>query len=269
MQNKFHNFQTLPTLIVSLFITEYNTTCYAAEKTESNVDEILAMKVQSLSTSLVNLPTPYCDLKNILPFNAHGWYSNRKWIEKLFENNSLKNVLEVGCWVGLSTRHIASLIPEGGQVTAIDTWNGSAEHLKNRPELESILPVLYEQFLSNCIHSKQTHIIKPIRTTSLEASKLLAGSEFDLIYLDASHDFESVYQDLTVWFPFVSNKKGIFCGDDWNWGKDFPVRRAVQHFASENQLTIYIGGTFWFLGEEGQFQEISLEKCEKNIWTRK
>lgn len=67
----------------------------------------------------------------------------------------------------------------------------------------------------------------------------------DLIYLDASHDTESVYADLCAWYPFVQGH-GILCGDDWTWDS---VRIAVYRFANERHLNIEASVSFWRLVE--------------------
>lgn len=188
-----------------------------------------------------SLPEPYKSTE-LLPFNPQGWYENHRQIESLVKLFHVKNVIEVGSWLGLSTRHIASLLPEGGKVYAIDHWKGSEEH-----QSSSILPSLYQQFLSNVIHENLAHKIVPIRMASLDAAQCFRSLQVpinpDLIYIDASHDTDSVYADLIAWYPFVKDH-GVLCGDDWNWNS---VRVAVEKFAHERNLHIQASGNFWSL----------------------
>ena len=199
-----------------------------------------------LGASPTHLPPPY-DSVDLLPFNSHGWMldSNRVGLEKLIHTRRVKIVVEVGSWLGTSTRHIASNLPEGGVVYAIDHWLGSPEH----QDMEE-LPNLYRQFLSNLIHANLTHKIIPLRMSSLEAAKTLEVIP-DLVYVDAGHDFDSVYSDLQAWFPFVKGH-GILCGDDYYWGavEDLPVKRAVDLFAKENNLIVRDMGWFWYYEEK-------------------
>src|SRR5271155_2569508 len=51
-------------------------------------------------------------------------------------------VLELGGWVGLSTRFIADLAPNATVIT-VDHWCGSPEHQRN-PVWKVMLPSLYE-----------------------------------------------------------------------------------------------------------------------------
>ncbi len=189
----------------------------------------------------VELPEPYRSVK-LRSFDSGGWYVNRAQMQNLFQNHQINTVIEVGCWLGLSTRHIASLLPPGGKLYAIDHWQGSDEH----QHLQH-LSTLYDQFLSNVIHARLTDKIVPIRMSSIEASYLIGmmGVMPDLIYIDASHDTESVLADLNAWYPFIKGH-GILCGDDWDWPT---VRTAVEIFAAEQQLMIETSGRFWRLTE--------------------
>lgn len=206
---------------------------------------------------------PYSSLQTLLPFNDQGWYSNGPWIEKLFQYNRINSVLEVGSWLGKSTRHIASLLPENGKLVAVDTWEGSVEH-KQSERWSKMLPSLYDQFLSNVVHSSLTHKIEPVRATSLNAALFLIDRPFDLIYIDASHDTESVLEDLEAYYPFIQTTNGILCGDDWNWES---VRKAVEIFAQENNLTVYGDKNFWFLKQEKKYEVKSfLKKDNKLCW---
>lgn len=203
-----------------------------------------------LGISQENLPPPY-NTVNLLPFNPQGWFFNGKQLEAIIKNNPIKVVVEVGSWIGLSTRFIASALPEGGKVYAVDHWLGSdVQQPGQRMYNAALLPVAYEQFLSNVIHAGLTDKIIPIKMPSLEAAGYLSSLNEtvipDLIYIDASHDTPSVYADLNAWYPYVQGH-GILCGDDWHYFES--VRIAVQQFAKEKELRIEAFGNFWCLVE--------------------
>lgn len=190
-----------------------------------------------------DLPEPYNSIE-VLPFDPQGWYANAQQITAIVQSRPIKTVIEVGSWLGASTRHIASIIPEGGKVYAIDHWLGSVEHQEGGSAYYKALPYLYEQFLSNVIHAGLTDKIIPLKMTSLQAAQYLGNNldtPADLIYLDAGHDTKSVYNDMCAWYPFVEGH-GLLCGDDWCWKS---VRKAVHRFASENDMEITASGNFW------------------------
>ena len=202
------------------------------------------------------LPAPYNELTKILPYNPHGFYGNRSEMEKLLAQHKPKYVVELGSWLGQSTCHIASCLPEDGKVYAVDHWLGSVEHrTPNRKDVYHLLPTLYEQFLSNVIHNGLCNKIIPWKMTTEDAAIYAQqqGIKIDLVYVDASHDEENVYNDLCHWYPFVKDN-GILCGDDWEWGeeKGYPIRKAVTRFAFENNLkAVPKDNSFWVL-EKGE-----------------
>lgn len=206
----------------------------------------LLFTMKAFAVDFTKLPPPYNTLTALLPFDGHGWYVNSKQVEQLIHERSVRTVIEVGSWLGLSTRHIARLLPEGGKVYAVDHWLGSSEH-KTTPEFARYIPTLYEQFLSNVVHTRLTNKIVPVRMESLDAAKALSDVQVDMIYLDSGHETENVYNDLVAWFPYVMNKKGVFCGDDWCWPS---VRAAVEQFAQAFNLEIQVSNNFWVLQEK-------------------
>lgn len=183
-------------------------------------------------------PSPYNELKEVLPPYLDGWYSdyNAQELKKI----NPKVVVELGSWLGLSTCDIARMIPSDAKIYAVDHFLGCKKHHTN-----IIQPVLYKQFLSNIIQEGLTHKIIPLKTTTREAAVKIQkkGVEIDLIYVDADHETDAVYQDLCDWYPLLSSK-GVMCGDDWLWDS---VQIAVKEFAQENTLLIGCKKNFWQL----------------------
>ncbi|MCH9627870.1 MAG: tRNA 5-hydroxyuridine methyltransferase [Chlamydiales bacterium] len=189
------------------------------------------------SLAVGDIPEPYCSINN-LPFDGQGWFANGVQLEKIIDEIQPKTVIEVGAWIGQSTRFMAQRLPRESKLYAVDTWLGSPEeevHM-NDPRL----PHLYQLFLSNVKHAGLTDVIIPIRMNSLEAAKAL-NIQADVIYIDASHDPESVYRDIMAWYPHLK-PGGVFCGDDWGWGN---LREGVIRAANELNLTIIEYGWFW------------------------
>lgn len=180
----------------------------------------------------------------LLPEDNFGWYGNSSQIEEIFRENDINIVVEVGSWLGGgSTQHFAKLVmPKKGIVYSIDTWLGNKTPQIEHVTDDKILPKAYQQFLSNMIHWGYESIVVPIKKTSLDASQIVNLSP-DLVYIDANHSFDSVYQDLTVWYPHIKNH-GILCGDDWPC---IGVQSAVKKFADENGLRVSYSGAFWVL----------------------
>jgi predicted O-methyltransferase YrrM len=182
-----------------------------------------------------DLREPY-SLIHDLPFDDHGWFGNAAPLTELIVAKNPLLVIEVGSWLGCSTRFLAESIDPNGHVYAVDTWRGSSEHQKD-PRLSD----LYQIFLSNVKHAGLTEKITPVRMESLEAARAL-NLQADLIYIDAAHDTKSAYNDIIAWNKHLTDG-GVLCGDDWSWGS---VRLAVQKAAKELHYTVHTSGNFWW-----------------------
>lgn len=182
------------------------------------------------------IPAPY-NYINDLPFDGQGWFMNANQLDAIIREKSPQTVIEVGSWLGSSTRFIAERV--NGKVYAVDTWQGSSDELlhQNDPRL----PYLYQLFLSNVKHAGLTDKIVPVRMRSLEAAKSI-NIQADLIYIDAGHDETSVYKDIKAWIKHLK-PGGVICGDDW--AAFHTVKKAVIRAANDLNKTVVAEGNFW------------------------
>lgn len=189
------------------------------------------------------LPDKYPEVYNIepLPTFIHGWGRYKFYFDPLLKRKKIQTAVEIGCWFGNWTIYIAKQLDEGSKLYAVDHWEGSIEHKKSA--YKTWLPTIFQQFLSNMINENLQKKVIPVRLDSIEASKIFKenGIKFDLIYIDASHDYNSVKKDLEAWYPLLA-EEGIFCGDDWQ-GQG--VSRAVKEFSKKIGKPVYPKGNFW------------------------
>lgn len=183
------------------------------------------------------LPDPYPEVYNtteVLPFEPHGWYGHHEIFTEWITKKRIKIAIEIGSWLGASTRDIAKLLPRHGVVFAVDTWKGSIEHQPGQHFTHPAIGYLFQQFISNVIHENLERKIIPVRLSSVEAAESLKplGIRADFIYIDGAHDYDSVIADIRAWYPYL-RKDGIFCGDDYTTPG---VAQAVHEFADENDL---------------------------------
>ncbi len=190
------------------------------------------------ATLFAELPEPYLSVE-MLPFDEQGWFINAEQMKTLLEAKKPRVVVEVGSWIGQSTRFIAEHLSEGSKVFAVDSWTPTESQYQG----DKRIPYLYQLFLSNTIHAGLTDKVVPVRMTSLEAAQALSVRA-DLIYIDGAHDEESVYNDIMAWYPHLT-PKGVMCGDDW--GCSETVRAGVTRAAESLHLQIVAHKNFWRL----------------------
>lgn len=150
-------------------------------------------------------------------------------------DNSNKKPLKGGRYA------ILSYIPQAGAGVEVGVWRGDfsqalLNHLKPR-QLTLIDPWAHQQDADElhqkvCQRFSANDNVKVVRSTSLEAAKAIADQSLDWVYIDGSHFYKDVLDDLNAWRPKLRNN-GILFGDDYYWRdteSEYTVKKAVDEF---------------------------------------
>lgn len=156
-----------------------------------------------------------------------GWFFHealfRRLIEEAPENSRF---VEVGSWKGRSASFIGVEMiraDKGLHLFCVDHFEGSDEEI-HRTDRDVINGTLYETFLKNT--EPVSGVVTVIVGSSEKAARLVDDETKFVVYLDASHDYDSVLKDIKAWWPKVQSG-GRLIGDDWAWPG---VRKAVREF---------------------------------------
>jgi hypothetical protein len=167
-------------------------------------------------------------------FSYPTLYSNAT---KRFPSGS--KFVEVGSWKGKSSAYMAVEIANSNkdiEFFCVDTWEGSVEH-----EGMEELTKLYDIFLSNMKPLEQYYF--PLKISSLDAAKKFKDESLDFVFIDASHEYEDVKEDIKAWLPKVK-PGGILAGHDY-----------------------YVEGTDWFPGvKQAVHETLNDFDCSENCW---
>jgi hypothetical protein len=182
-------------------------------------------------------------MNNILPKDLQGWGGTHPIFEQLIDKTQPSSIIEIGTWKGQSALHMVSLLKNKNikcKIYCVDTWLGGSadidEDINVNPNWlmkKDGYPQIYHQFMSNVLWEEATEYIIPCPNTSdnyfpvFEKQKIKA----DLIYVDGSHLFDNVYNDIKNYSNLL-NDKGIIFGDDFTFARG--VRKAVQKYCYEN-----------------------------------
>lgn len=164
------------------------------------------------------------------------------------ESKDGSHFVEVGSWKGRSASYMAVEIINSKKIIkfdCVDTWEGSVEHLDvNSPHYEQGLYEdrnwLFNQFLQNT--SSVSNQINPIRMTSVDAAKLYDDESLDFVFIDASHEYDDVINDINSWYPKVK-KSGYLCGHDYV--KFGGVNKAVNKLIKDKGLNLSVFKSSW------------------------
>ncbi len=132
-------------------------------------------------------------------------------------------VLEIGSWLGFSALTWAEALarrPEGGRVLCVDPWvpyhtPEDARTLEFPQRMDAALhaDVPYHVFLHNVRTAPEAVTIDHLRGRSRDVLPYLRDGYFDVVYVDGSHYYLDVLDDLREAVRLTA-LGGILCGDD-------------------------------------------------------
>lgn len=145
-----------------------------------------------------------------------GWFNFQSIYDAAVNNApTTAHFVELGSWRGRSTSYLAVNIINSGKnirLDAVDTWRGSWAEAIHQQDPAVINDTLYDEFLKNIEPVKA--VVNPVRMHTLEAAKQYSDNSLDFIFVDASHEYEDVKQDILAWLPKL--KPGcLMAGDDY------------------------------------------------------
>ncbi len=179
--------------------------------------------------------------------NDFSKLTSRYQIHNLLSQTEVKRICEVGVDHGWNLTNLCKCKPE--LAVAIDIWDETPYYnFYNREFHERNYCEIIRRRL------EENPCILPIRLDSLRASKIFADGYFDFIYIDASHDYESVKNNLNAYWPKLASGR-FMAGHDYMTGDrtieaeklrikgdpltlHFGVKKAVDEFAYEKNLEV-------------------------------
>lgn len=157
---------------------------------------------------------------------------------KLFPSSS--RFVEVGSWKGKSSAYMAVKIANSNkdiEFYCVDTWEGAGCQY---PHLVNDMPKdLYESFLFNMKPVNKYYF--PLKLKSLDAVEKFKDNSLDFVFIDASHEYKDVKDDILAWLPKVKNN-GILAGHDYTsyWpGVVKAVDETLGHVFADECCWIY------------------------------
>ena len=202
----------------------------------------------------IHAVNPYEGFKAFNYLDLQGWNGDGQVIQDLVREVKPKLIVEVGSWKGQSAATMGALVKGSNcEIVCVDTWLGAAEFWTDQDDpdrykslkLVNGYPSVYYQFLSNMVQLGLQNTVTPFPQSSLIAARLLRlwDAEPQLIYIDASHQYDDVMADLKAYWPLVQ-PGGVMFGDDYHPG--WPgVVKAVKEFSDYFHLEVR--DRYWIL----------------------
>ena len=161
--------------------------------------------------------------------------------------------VEIGVWKGefsvalnhfLAPRELTLvdpwILPDSGKIVFPRAKSGQAIGVENHAiEKQTDADQVFEYVKNRFASFKH---IRVWRSTSVEAARRFEENTLDWIYVDGSHYYEDVRDDLGAWLPKIKNE-GYIVGDDYYWKNpagEYSVKRAVDEFVAQHQFKNWV-----------------------------
>ena len=148
-------------------------------------------------------------------------------------------VVEIGSLRGRSARAMADNMTGDGVLFCVDHFHGSEEH----GDAFSKDDTLYHTFNANMRDHLDSGRVLVWRLPSVEAAALMRdyAGKLDMVFIDASHDYDSVMADIAAWRPLL-RPGGLLSGHDYGHP---PIERAIETVFG-GRLPTVPGGSIWW-----------------------
>jgi len=187
---------------------------------------------------------------------GHQFQSDlRRWdiVAGLCKSIDARTYVEVGCKEGRTTGFVLAECPNLRAI-AIDPWCAQAagEDASRETYEKWDFAEIERQFWENvgtnndrCEHQRQpSHKVAQFCEG--------AGHEFDVVFIDALHDYDSVRCDILEWWPLV-RPGGYVCGHDYNHKWPGVMRAVAEHF---NLMDVCLGpDSMWWVRKPSPLEE--------------
>jgi predicted O-methyltransferase YrrM len=200
-------------------------------------------------------------------------------------------ILEVGSWVGASALSFAQGLTHHnnskGTITCVDAWKPFFDREKHHGDGYQVMEqalgteTAYQLFSHNVSTLPSEITCQHLRGQSENILPLLRSDTFDIIFIDADHNYTPVLRDIKNSLDLVKDG-GIICGDDLNLqlhevDKDLALRHAEEDFIKDPKtnrnyhpgVTLAVAeifgevsswGGFWAMQKQGSsWKKISLK----------
>ena len=161
-----------------------------------------------------------------------GWFDYKNTYNFLVSKTKDNGIfVECGAWMGKSSAYLCDIAKNRINIYIVDTWEGSLSNTDPTYIMAQANNNIYETFLSNMGDRK----FNPIKQLSEKAIHNFEDNSCDIVFIDMTHTYEHVKNDILAWLPKVKTN-GYIAGHDYQ--KDWPgVIKAVDEiFGKENLI---------------------------------
>lgn len=183
---------------------------------------------------------------------VRGWFNpkQQRWYRDRVSRIKGGTIVEIGVYGGASLLSMIDVcVKNNNKVFGIDPWekvelfNGKKASDEERDRKRAALKQLREN-LVRILKKYKYGCVKLMQEFSPQVAHNFQDNSLNLVFVDGSHSYKSVRDDLLAWWPKVKSNGGIFSGHDYGVSA-FGVKRAVDEFVKERGLNLRVVDGIW------------------------
>lgn len=199
------------------------------------------------------------DIKTADDIPGWTWKSQLEHIATLAKSYDSKiKVLEIGCAWGRSTWQWLDNLPIDSELWVIDAFVLKTPHKHAKafrhllPGNETVQKIIarygevghYQTFLDVINLHPKKRMLKKILSGRSKTYYDQTNFQWDIVYIDGAHDYETVKSDIFNYGPITK----ILCGDDYGEGSPGVIQAVDEYVKSTNkQFYQDPAGPYWMI----------------------
>lgn len=209
--------------------------CIKQDNLEGLIQELLlsldiSYKYYEIPEYLKNCTSPWAQTlvqmyENKITYPASISPSQGSFLRSLVNNVAPKNIVEIGCFTGVSTIWLASALEELGEPAIVHSVDLFVDILPILPHLCGYLTNPFEYAQKSVENAQLSHRVKFYKNNSREIGEKIyeiLDEPIDFLFIDGDHTIEGCYNDFILYYPHVADGGYIILHDiypeycDWN-----------------------------------------------------
>lgn len=187
------------------------------DELESFVEELLlslglSHKYYEIPDFLKNCSAPWANTlvkmyQNKITCPASISPTQGDFLKTLVCNIAPKNILEIGCFTGISTIWMAAGLEQIGNNGTIHSIDLFVDIMPRIPVLRAYLPNPLEYAQKSVENAQLSHRVKFYKNNSVavgEKFNEILNEPIDFLYIDGDHTIDGCYKDFMLFYPHVS-----------------------------------------------------------------
>jgi len=145
-----------------------------------------------------------------------GWFSFCTLYSHMVQNSPYNShFVEVGVWKGKSAAYMGVEIVNSSKNIKFDCIDPFLPVGDDIPQFKITHEDLKNEFINNMKPLEGHYTLYP--NSSPEITKIYEDGSLDFVFIDGSHEYENVINDIKAWLPKIK-KNGTLAGHDYTRG---------------------------------------------------